>query len=159
MEEKNKTLFRGKNLMKASEPEQLDGYLKVTGFGPWVVLITAALVLAAVFVWTFFGRLQTVVTGAGYCKDGELLCYVVQSEIEEITKDSVAEISGLRGSVTDVDPALHNPNQVPNDVRFLLPDSKWYCTVKLRCPLEDGLYTVNFYPKSVSPASFITRGD
>ena len=159
MEEKSKNLFREKNLLKASEPEQLDGYLKVTGFGPWFVLVTAALVLAAVFVWMFFGRLQTVVTGAGYCKDGELLCYVDQSEMEEITEDSVAEINGLRGSVTDIDLALHNPSQVPNDVRFLLPDSRWYCTVQLSCPLEDGLYQVSFYPKSVSPASFITRGD
>ena len=55
MEDTGKNLFRSENLKKASEPEQLDGYLKVTGFGPWFVLLAAALVLGAIFIWAFFG--------------------------------------------------------------------------------------------------------
>ena len=68
------TVFREKTLKKASDPEQLDGYLKVTGFGPWFVILAAALVLAAIFVWAFFGRVQTVISGAGYCKNGMICC-------------------------------------------------------------------------------------
>jgi hypothetical protein len=69
------TVFREKNLKKASDPEQLDGYLKVTGMGPWFVILAAALVLAAIFVWVFFGKVHTIVNGAGYCKDGMIRCY------------------------------------------------------------------------------------
>ena len=57
------TVFREKNLKKASDPEQLDGYLKVTGMGPWFVILAAALVLAAIFVWVFFGKVHTIVNG------------------------------------------------------------------------------------------------
>ena len=163
MEEKtvneNASLFREKNLKKASEPEQLDSYLRVTGFGPWFVLLAAGLVLTGIFIWAFFGKLQTTFTGAGYSENSTLICYVSQKEISEITKDTVADINGTEVKVTRIDQSLHTAAEIPNDVLFLLPDAKWYCTVKINCPLEDGLYTVNFHQEAVAPASFLTKGD
>lgn len=158
MEDTANHIFREQSLKKAAEPEQLDGYLRVTGFGPWFVLLAAALVLAAIFVWAFFGKLQSVVTGAGYCENGKLLCYVVQKDAARITEETTVDIEGVPGTVTDVNLDLYDHRQVPNDVRFLLPESRWYSTVELSCPLEDGLYTVNFYQKAVAPASFMTGG-
>lgn len=153
------TVFREKNLQKAVGPEKLDGYLKVTGFAPWFVLLAAALVLAAVFVWVFFGRIQTTITGAGYCENGVLRCYVAQKELGEITKESVVMIEDVRGEVTGMDASLHSASEMPNELLFLLPDERWYSTVQIRCPLEDGLYTVTFYQSEIAPSSFLTRGD
>lgn len=158
MEETGKNLFREENLKKASEPEQLDGYLKVTGFGPWAVLLAAALMLAAVFVWAFFGRLHTTVTGAGYCKDGTLVCYMAQKDTDSITENSDADVEGIEGVVTGISPDLFSSSEVPKDVLPRLADSKWYCTVSVSCPREDGLYTVIFQ-NPVAPASFMTGGD
>lgn len=153
------TVFREKNLQKAAGPEKLDGYLKVTGFGPWFVLLAAALVLAAIFAWVFFGRIQTTVTGAGYCENGVLRCYVAQSELGEITEETVVMIEGVQGEVTGTDASLHSASEVPNELLFLLPDERWYSTVQINCPLEDGLYTVTFYQRELAPSSFLTRGD
>lgn len=158
MEETGNNLFREKNLKKASEPEQLDGYLKVTGFGPWAVLLAAALVLGAVFVWAFFGRLHTTMIGAGYCKDGTLVCYVTQKDFDSISEDTAADVEGTEGTVTGSVAELLASSEVPKDVLPRLADSKWYCRVTVSCPLEDGLYTVIFQ-KPVAPASFMTGGD
>ena len=156
MENTENQLFREEKLKKAAEPEQYDGYLKVTGFGPWFVLLTAALLLAAIFAWAFFGRLQTVVTGAGYTENGMLTCYVAREEIGEITEHTTADIGGTPVRVLRIDTALYDPAQVPNDVRFLISDSRWYSTVELSCPLEDGLYTVSFHQDAIAPVSFMT---
>ena len=154
-----KTVFRDKNLQKAVGPEKLDGFLKVTGFAPWFVLLAAALVLAAVFVWVFFGRIQTTITGAGYCENGVLRCYVAQSELGEITKETVVMIEGVQGEVTGIDNSLHSASEVSNELLFLLPDERWYSTVQIKCPLKDGLYTVTFYQSEIAPSSFLTQGD
>ena len=157
MEETGKNLFREENLKKASEPEQFDGYLKVTGFGPWAVLLAAALVLGAVFVWAFFGRLQITVSGAGYCNDGTIVCYVAQKDTDSITESSTADVEGTEGVVTGISPDLFSSSQVPKDVLPHLPDSKWYCEVTVNCLREDGLYSVVFQ-KPTAPASFMTGG-
>jgi len=158
MKESGKTIFREKNLKEASEPEQFDNFLRVTGFGPWLTLLSAALVLAAVFVWVFFGRFQTVITGAGYCKDGRLLCYVSQKELDGITDNTTVDVEGTAGEIIRFDPSLYTASDISNDVLFLLPDTRWYCMVVLDCPLEDGLYKVSFYRESVAPVSFMTQG-
>ncbi len=158
MDNTGKTIFREMNLKQFTEPECFDSYLRVTGFGPWFVLLAAALVLAAIFVWAFFGRLQTTAVGAGICKNGTLLCYVAQKDFDGITEDTAADIEGSEGEVTGMDATLHSFSELPKDVLLLLPDSRWYCEVSLRCPLVDGVYTVIFQ-NPVQPASFMTRGD
>ena len=159
MSNNGKTVFREKNLQKAAGPEKLDGYLKVTGFGPWFVLLAAALVLAAIFSWVFFGKIQTTNTGAGYCENGVLLCYVAQSELGEITDETVVMIDEVQGKVTGIDTSLHSASEIPNELLYLLPDERWYSTVEIECPLEDGIYTVTFYQRELSPSSFLKRSD
>ena len=159
MEDTGKNLFRSENLKKASEPEQLDGYLKVTGFGPWFVLLAAALVLGAIFIWAFFGELHTTVTGAGSYEDGALVCYVAQKDVADITKSSTADVEGSQGVVTGIDADLYAASEIPKEVLSKLPDSKWYSRITVSCTKEeDGVYTVIFQ-KPVAPASFMTRGD
>ena len=153
------TVFREKNLKKASDPEQLDGYLKVTDMGPWFVILAAALVLAAIFVWVFFGKVHTIVNGAGYCKDGMIRCYFAQNEISEITEGMTVDVQGASGTVTEVETSLFRAVDIPDDVLFLLPDARWYSTARIRCDLDDGLYAVTCPGKATAPASFLTSGE
>ena len=123
------------------------------------VLLAAALVLAAVFSWVFLGKIQTTVTGAGYCENGVLVCYVAQSELGEITEETVVMIDEVQGEVIGIDASLHSSSEIPNELLYLLPDERWYSTVQINCPLKDGLYTVTFYQREFAPSSFLTRGD
>ena len=153
------TVFRQKNLEKATAPEQLDGYLKVTGFGPWFVILAAACVLAAVFTWAFFGKIHTSINGAGYCQSREIVCYFAQNEIKDIPKGATVDVGSSQGTVTEIESDLYRAYDIPNEVLFLLPDSEWYSTARISCDMEDGLYSVAYHEEARSFASFMTQRD
>ena len=156
MSETEKTVFREQ---KAADPEGLGGYLLVTGTGPWLVLLAAALVLAAAFIWAFFGTVQTTVNGAGYCAGGVLRCYVARGELGEITEKSAVTVGETKGAVIAIDSEMQNPSALPDEVLRLLPTADRYGTVRVSCPLEDGLYAVTFSQKTAAPFSLRMQGD
>ena len=153
--------FREESLKKAADPEQLNRYVKVTGSGPWLEVAAAAQVLAAIFAWAFFGTVQTVIEGAGYCKDGIITGYFSQDTVDDIPKNAQVDIHGQPGVVVDTNSDLYLSWDVPNDILYLLPqsDSRWYATLLIRCDLPDGLYSVKYYGEEVHPISFLTQGN
>ncbi len=44
---------------KINSPEQLNSYIRVTSPGAWIVLASVLVFLAGLFIWIFFGELQT----------------------------------------------------------------------------------------------------
>ena len=68
MENENKSLFRQTKFDNVTGPEQLDRYLKVTSVSSWLVVAAEGLVIAAIFLWVFAGKIQTVANGAGVCR-------------------------------------------------------------------------------------------
>ena len=160
MSENEKTIFREKNLKKATDPESLNNYLKVTGVSAWFVVIAAALVLAAIFIWAAFGKIQTTIQGAGYCKDGTIMCYFAQSDMKDIVPGEKADINGEEGTVAVIESDLYLYYNIPNDILFLLPeDSEWFSTAYIDCALPDGLYTVKIKGKETRPISFLSGGN
>lgn len=159
MNPETKNLFREKNLKKAADLEQLSGYLKVTGFSAWFVVIAAGLVLAAILIWFFFGKLQTIVKGAGYCQDGTIICYFPYDEIDNVSIGSKVDIEGHTGIVKDICPERYLYQDIPDSVLTLLPDanSMWFFYSVISCDLIDGLYEVHYNEDVSIQAPFMTR--
>ena len=65
------TVYRQETLKRISSPEQLTDYLKVTGVGIWVVLITVILLLVGIFVWSALGTLETKQEAVASVKSGQ----------------------------------------------------------------------------------------
>ena len=126
MSTEEKKLFREKNLKKAADPEQLDQYLKATGVAPWLVILCAALVLAAVFIWLFFGKVETVIVGAGHCENGVITAYFAQNEMKDFRIGSVVDIDGHEGTVAEIGSELYLDQDIPYDILFLLPTLVWH---------------------------------
>ncbi len=160
MSEEQKTIFREKNLKKAAEPDALNDYLKVTGFSAWFVVIAAALILAAVFLWAVFGKVTPVISGAGYCSNGMIKCYFEQSRMEELKKGAKVDVEGNTGIIEKIGNDLYMEYDIPYEVLFLLPksDEQWYSYAMIRCDTEDGLYKVNYQEKEIRPISFMAEG-
>lgn len=159
MENDKNTIFREKNLKRAQDPEQLANYLKVTGTKEWVVIAAAALVLAAVFVWFLFGKITTIHSGAGTNSDGALVCYFSREDTEELRPGVELKAEGTACTVTDVDTALYTAADIPNEVLYYLPESRWYSRVEADGhALADGLYRVSFSLDTEAPASMLSNG-
>jgi multidrug efflux pump subunit AcrA (membrane-fusion protein) len=58
-------LFRDAALRNLASPEQLDQAIRITRPRAWIVLLILCLVLAAVFLWSFFGSLPSTISGQG----------------------------------------------------------------------------------------------
>ena len=58
-------LYRPEALERLSSPEQLDRLVQVTSPMGWLALLTTALLLFAVVIWGFLGRLPLTVKGPG----------------------------------------------------------------------------------------------
>lgn len=159
MADKENTIFREKNLKKATDPEALNGYLKVTGFGAWAVVIVAALILAAIFIWGAFGRITPVISGAGECVDRKMTCYFPQAEASQMSVGAKVDIEGTEGIITEIGKDLFMMSDIPYTVLFLLPESDavWYSEVDVDCDLEDGFYRVKYEAGDIRPASFMTQ--
>ena len=156
----NNTIFREKNLKKAADPEQLNTCLKVTGVRPWLFVIAAGLVLAAIFIWLFSGEIRPPVTGAGYCEDGILTCYFRQTDIDEISPASAVKVKDKEYRITEICAPLYLYSDLPNDILYLVPEDQWYKTVTVDCDdLEDGLYVAEIRGKDIGPASSLKQGD
>ena len=154
-----KSVFREQSLKKAADPEQLDGYLKVTGLGAWFVVLAAAIVLTALFVWVLFGKVQTQIEGAGYCENGSITCYFALDDVTKLSKGSTVNIESMssndiQGTISEIGSTLYREYDIPNEVLFLLPNSDWYGTVQVSCEIEDGLYAVSYLEESTALGSF-----
>ena len=154
----SESVFRENNRKRAASPDQLDTTLKVTGFGVWFVIIAAALVVIALIIWVFNAKISDVIDGAGYCRNGVITCYFPQRDIDEINIGENLDVGGTACRITDVNSDLYLSHDIPNEVLFLLPEEKWYCTVVATAELPDGLYAAQFIKDPITPASFLTKG-
>ena len=103
MEKSDQSLFRKKTVDKISSPEQLTEYLKVTSPRMWIILAAVIMVLAAVVVWGFLGRMETVkevrvIVTAGRAR-------IVTLDSSELERGMLLRIDGqeftVNGTVSD----------------------------------------------------------
>lgn len=59
------SIFREKSLSKVSSPEQLNDYIRVSTPAVWLVLGAIVLLLIAVTLWGFLGRLESPTENGG----------------------------------------------------------------------------------------------
>lgn len=86
-----KSLFRKKSIEQLSAPEELTGYLRVTGPGVWVVLTGIMILLAGFAVWGIMGTVITTVTAPAIVEEGTVSCYILKDD--SALTDSQIEIT------------------------------------------------------------------
>lgn len=89
-----KKIFREKTMEQLSAPEQLTGYLHVTGPGVWIVLVGLIILLAGLGVWGTFGRLVSKVTVPAQVENGTLYCFVLQDDLRMFDKNAGKTAAG-----------------------------------------------------------------
>ena len=96
-------LFREKSIKRISTPENLGEYLRVTTPAMWVILTGVAIVLAGLFVWSYFVTIDSYAYGYGVVKDGVLtVTYDNSSTAQYVNDDMDVIIGGVRTAIDTV---------------------------------------------------------
>lgn len=154
----DRQLFRKKSLDKVSSPEQLNDYIRAAEPGVFLMLAAVIVFLAGVCVWGIFGRLDTVIRTAGVCRNGEVACYVKETDIGSVHVGMPVTVNGETGIVTEIG-AVPVEAGDGMDAWMLhlgaIAEGEWVYSVKASAPADDGIYEVQLIEESISPASFV----
>ena len=154
----NDKLFRKKSIEKMSSPEQLTDYIKVTNPGVWMLLASIALLLIGICIWGLFGTLETKMTVGAESKDGQMVLYVKEGDIDSVREGMSVTVDDAVCAVAEI-PA--NPISVSEKISEYarhtgeLSLGEWVYIVKTDGRMEDGAYRAQIVVDSVSPLHFV----
>ena len=162
----NKKIFREKSMEQLSTPEQLTGYLRVTGPGVWIVLAGLAILLAGLLVWGIFGRLVSTVTVPAKVENGKAYCYVLQDDLrlsdKNAGKKDVDKIGIIIGDVhMEADPkdavtaTLDSSSDPELYSSGYLSAGKNVVILTCNTTLKDGFYNAEVITDELKPISLL----
>ena len=138
MAENDTQIFRKKSLESISSPEQLNDYLKVTNIGIWVLLASVILLLAGLFAWSTFGRLETTANGVAVVENGTAQILIYDTSKGDIKSGMTIRIGDDEYTVSTVE-----KDDLGRSIAYA-PVSEL-----------DGKYDVKIVIESIAPISFL----
>ena len=139
----NDHLFRKKSVDKVSSPEQLNEYIRVANPGVWMVLAAIVILLAGVVVWGFIGHLDTTLTTAVVCENGEAVIYVKEADAEKIAVGMTVRVDDKEYTVSEISA---EPSRVDGTMSEYaihasgLTVGEWVYAVKVNGDIADGVH-------------------
>ena len=151
-------LFREKSMEQLNTPEQLTGYLRVTGPGVWLVLAGIIILLGGLLAWGVFGSIISTVTAPAVVREGDVRCYVLEEDMERAGQkinirigdiDLEADEAGAERIVLNAsdDPELFQSG-------YLSPGKKTVI-LTVATTLKDGLYDARVTTERLKPISLL----
>ena len=153
----NKGIFRQKSIDKVSSPESLNDYVKVASPSVWLILIGIIILLIGVCAWGVMGRLDTKVNVGVICDGSENICYIGESDIDNIKVGQIFDVAGNECEIVEV-------SRTPIQGKELSPlllhtlnvtEESWVYEAKVKGTLNAGEYGTYIVIESVSPMSFV----
>ena len=154
----NEKLFRKKSVDKVSSPEQLNEYIRVANPGVWMVLAAIVILLAGVVVWGFIGHLDTTLSTAVVCENGEAVVYVKEADIEKIDIGMIVRVDDKEYTVSEIPTEPKRVDDTMSEYAIYaseLTRGEWVYAVKVTGDFTDGVQKAEIVVESVSPISFI----
>ena len=154
----NDQLFRKKSVDKVSSPEQLNEYIRVANPGVWMVLAAIVILLAGVVVWGFIGHLDTTLSTAVVCENGEAVIYVKEADIEKGAVGMTVRVDDNEYTVSEIS---SEPSRVDGTMSEYaihasgLTSGEWVYVVKVNGDFADGVQKAEIVIERISPISFI----
>jgi hypothetical protein len=159
-------LFREKAVKRASSPEQLNEYIKVTNPGVWVTLAAIIILLVGVCVWGTLGRIETTVNAVAISDGSTTVCYLVESDSLSSVKngqqvqigDNVYYIDSVSAEALQVKDCIALAKSERAKYLGGFSDTDWVYEVTLKSTdtsIDIGTYSAKIVTESVSPMSFI----
>ena len=155
----SKQLFRQKSLDRITSPEQMSDYIRVSNPSVWMILAAVIVLLIGVCVWGVFGQLDTTMETGGVCKDGQLVLYVSEKDVEKLGDGTLVAVDGKELALAGI-----SDSPVPLDASYDpylvhltgLSEGDWVYAVTVDAAgVKDGTYAVELIIERVKPMDFV----
>ena len=155
----SKQLFRQKSLDRITSPEQMSDYIRVSNPSVWMILAAVIVLLIGVCVWGVFGQLDTTLETGGVCKDGQLILYVSEKDVEKLGDGTLVAVNGKELALAGI-----SDSPVPLDASYDpylihltgLSEGDWVYAVTVDAEgVKDGTYAVELIIERVKPMDFV----
>ena len=154
----NNKIFREKTIEQLSSPEQLSGYLKVTGPGVWFVLIGIIVLLAGMLVWGTFGQVISTVTVPASVSGGTLSCYILGADLAEADQEVEITIGDIlvEAKMEDAKTRIMSADDDPHlYASQYLSAGKEVKVLTAPTDLADGFYSAKVTSEIIRPISLL----
>ena len=155
----NKQLFRQKSMDKITSSDQINEYIHVSNPSVWIILAAIIVLLIGVCVWGIFGRLDTVLQTGGVCKDGQLVFYISESDIDKINENAIVSVDEKEFVLSDISasPVKLDESYDSYLVHLTgLAEGEWVYVLKAKATgLKDGIYSIKIVTERVKPIGFV----
>ena len=152
-------VFRQKSIEKISSPEQMNDYIRVSNPSVWIILAAVIVLLAGVFVWGLFGRLDSAFQTGGVCNDGSLTVYVSEENFAKISEKAVISVDGAELALSDIpsSPVRLDDNADPYLLHLTGASAgDWVYVLKIDAAgMKDGIISVSVITERVRPLDFV----
>lgn len=153
----NEELFRKKSIDKVSSPESLNDYVKVASPSVWIILIGTIVLLIGICAWGIMGRLDTKVNVGVICDGSENICYIGETDINQVKLGQKFEIAGVDCEIIEIEGTPIQGKELSSLMLHALSMSEndWAYKAKIKGTLNVGEYEACIVTESVSPMSFL----
>ena len=120
-----KQIYRKKSIERISSPEELNGYLKVTNPGVWLILVAVIAILVGVFVWAVFGTASTLVSATAVVNDGVVTLTPEKTDdaAKNIKEGMDVWIDNYSGQISEV--RINDDGETEAILRINMPDGSY----------------------------------
>ena len=116
--ENKKSIFRQESLDRVESPEKLDKFIKASKPSAWIIVMAFLILVVAVIVWGFTGRIPKVYAAKGASlADGNIYCYVAPDDISSMAEGCEVNItlpdnSMIDGSVVEISSIPYSAEEI-----------------------------------------------
>ena len=154
----NEQLFRKKSVDKVSSPEQLNEYIRVANPGVWMVLVAVVILLAGVIVWGCIGHLDTTLSTAVVCENGEAVIYIKEADVEKIAVGMTVRVGEAEYTISEIAATAIRVDDTISEYAIHasgLAEGEWVYTVQVNGDFATGVHKAEIVIESISPISLI----
>ena len=158
----SKQLFREKSLKRVNSPESLNDYVRVSNPGIWLVLAAVIALLIGVFVWGYFGRMESTVEVRTVAANGEVVCFVRDVDVLTLEQGMPIRVETAAGTVEGTVAEIGFESRKYSELaelyglRLVADEAEDVVfTVALDVDVPDGKYTTTIVTESIRPLSFL----
>ena len=154
----NHQLFRKKSIDKVSSPEQLNEYIRVANPSVWVVLAAIVILLAGVVVWGFTGHLETTISTAVVCNDGQAMIYVMEANRVKLETGMTVRVGDQEYPLAEIAAEPVHADGVLSEYAMHasgIAPGEWVYVIPVHGDFSEGVYIAQIVTEKISPISFL----